>query len=346
MREDAIYRALGSLELELPELPATDAARLAAMAKTRAGMPVKRPMRRWKLALLAAAILTLAACATVAFSSGWFSSYTPPGDVDKGEQLRAEIGQPIGQSETVGEYTVTLLGVISDGYDAVLAFSVRHAKGETLDAMLEFSENYLISDQKAEVLDQMEQAGYPQEPWLWYATQELRAETRYDEGDSEQLFTARYPLTLPWAETGVQQGSYHFALGTLTNRQGEVLQEGPWTFELALSTTDQSRTLSLNQSFAEGAMQLESLTITPLNLILHFSGTGQPSLEAVRLKEGQELFCGKKGVQLQGEEQPSGCSWSALERVVDPAGVQAVRIDGVWYLLEENGEGCRLVQEA
>ena len=348
MREDAIYRVVGALEADPQPLSAADAARLAAAAKMRAGLTGAKP-RRWKLVLVAAAMLALAACAVVGFSSGWFASYTPPGDPQQANELLAEIGTPIGEKATAGDYTVTLLGAISDGYDLVVAFSVCGTGEAALAPQLTFAKNYLISEQRDNLLDEMEQAGAPQDPWFWYATQELRSETRYDEGETEQLFTARYELRMP-ADQGqpaaiVEGGNYHFALGSLTDGEGRVLEEGPWEFELTLSVTDQSRALSLDQTLAEDGIRLESLTVTPLNLILGFSGVGQPGMDAVRMEEGEEAFCWQKGTQ-QENSQMVGCSWGTLSRVIDPERVQAVQIDGVWYLLECGDEGCSLVREA
>ena len=101
MREDAIYRVVGALEADPQPLSAADAARLAAAAKMRAGLTGAKP-RRWKLVLVAAAMLALAACAVVGFSSGWFASYTPPGDPQQANELLAEIGTPIGEKRRRG----------------------------------------------------------------------------------------------------------------------------------------------------------------------------------------------------------------------------------------------------
>ncbi len=356
MRDEALYRAVGALETEEQPLDELQAARLARRAREMAGLaqPAVKSARRWKLALAAAVLLALTACAVAGFSAGWFGSYATDGDAQQSAALLTELGTVIGESRTAGGYTVTLLGAISDGYDAVLAFSAlpQDKEAAPLDSRSVFTKNYLVQKQSA---DQLQQEGRL-DLYDWFAAEDLRLEGWPQAGakDGALLFTARYELRGPNGGGALREplgeGEYLFSLGGLQTAQGgQLLAEGPWEFAVTLSPVQQNRDLALGQT--EGGWEgytLAQLRITPLNLSMVWENApadaGSPPMpEGVRLADGQEILGGLSWTN-RNEEQGAvfGSSGCKLKKAVDPQQVQAVRVGGVWYALEQSGEGWAL----
>ena len=172
MKNEALYRTLGALETE--ELPqdAAQAGRIAARALQLAGLRRRAHPARHR-----------APGESTAGSWRWprrrcwpspparwrpsprtgFRSYTPPGDPRQASALLAEIGTAVGESRTAGDYTVTLLGTISDGYDAVIAFSVEPQRegAAALDSRCVFAENLLMQEELLLGLEEAGENGFP-----------------------------------------------------------------------------------------------------------------------------------------------------------------------------------------
>ena len=365
MKNEALYRALGALETEESTRDASQAGRIAARARQLAGLaqesaprPAQNPRRkrRWKLALAAAALLALTACAVAAFSSDWFKSYTPPGDPRQASALLAEIGTAVGESRTAGDYTVTLLGTINDGYDAVIAFSVEPQRegAAALDSRCVFAENLLMRE---ELLLGLEEAGETDFPRELLGAQSLRLERwPSEEEPGALLFTARYQLKNLVAAGALQEPAeeavYRFSLRGLGRPGEEPLAEGPWEFSVTLSPSPRSRDLPLDR-IPDGRQgnAPAMLRITPLNLALIWDAAEEPSPgaagpQAVLLADGQQVARdeGWTTTNQTGDETicASGC---ALARVIDPEQVRAVQIGEGWYRLEQSGERWALRAE-
>lgn len=94
-------------------------------AKRRTGT---RKRLNWRLIVLAAALLLLCACA-VAAVMGQFSQWFPylgvnPTAPEQSEEVLTRTGTVVGQSQTVGDTTVTLNAAVWDGNDVWLSFTV------------------------------------------------------------------------------------------------------------------------------------------------------------------------------------------------------------------------------
>ena len=365
MKNEALYRTLGALETE--ELPqdAAQAGRIAARALQLAGLaqegaprPAQSSWRkhRWKLALAAAALLALTACAVAAFSSDWFRSLPPPGDPRQASALLAEIGTAVGESRTAGDYTVTLLGTISDGYDAVIAFSVEPQRegAAALDSRCVFAENLLMQE---ELLLGLEEAGETDFPRELLGAQSLRLERwPSEEEPGALLFTARYQLKNLVAAGALQEPAeeavYRFSLRGLGRPGEEPLAEGPWeVFDHPQPLAPQPEPAAGRNSGRPQGNAPAMLRITPLNLALIWDAAEEPSPgaagpQAVLLADGQQVARdeGWTTTNQTGDETicASGC---ALARVIDPEQVRAIQIGEVWYRLEQSGERWALRAE-
>ena len=112
----------------------------------------KKPIRRWGMRLLTAAVITVLltmsvfAAETIMTYDNWFRDYF------SGKEVVADISEnqlsllessltPINQSVTDGGYTVTLETAITDGYVAYFTFRVDAPEGTVLDG-----ERYLFED--------------------------------------------------------------------------------------------------------------------------------------------------------------------------------------------------------
>lgn len=356
MRDDALYRAVGALETEQEPADPAQTAHLAGLARQMAGLPKTRPARRWKLVLAAAALLALTACAVAAgLSAGWFGSYFPQRDAAQDDMLLKQLGTAIGESKTADGYTVTLLGVISDGYDVVVAFSVipQEENAASLDSRSNFAENFLIGEERYRQMDAAGQTKNALDPFDWFGAQEIRLEGRPQEGQAGGLrFTARYELRLPAATEGLRESSekktFRFALRGLQDGEGRPLSQETWEFTFPLSLGGKRRDLVLEEGSRQGYL-LQEVQITPLNLALVWQADGAqqedepPQPEGLRLADGSEIFGGQSWCSRSNEgTQAAGASGYKLDKAVDPEQVQAVRIDGKWYDLDRTQTGWAL----
>ena len=126
------YALTNDLETAVPSLNGVTERRI--QKKVKAALPRRR--RRIPLAAAIAAVLLLTACGVAAATgqfSRWFGSISADRLApEQSEALFAELGTVIGQSQTVGDVTMTLDGALWDGEYLFLSLSVEGLSTEKM----------------------------------------------------------------------------------------------------------------------------------------------------------------------------------------------------------------------
>jgi len=324
-------------ELETVETPLDELA--LRRVKNRAKRVLPKRHSRWRIAAIVAALLMLTACSVAAVRySAWFRSVAAdPAEPEASEDLLAAMGTEIDQSQTVNGVTVTLHGALHDGDNLLLSASVRGLAAE----------------------GRFDSSGESEQSWLYYSRESLEEAYRERYPDQWEAFLSVYPqmvqpvrVTRPFdPEGGTIQLLLEPTIELGAGREltlhlervefGDLMIEGPFTFTFTPELRDATRVyvgeVPMTLDGGEEIVVTE-VQITPLQVLVCCSGTTdsngevpQVELEQVELTDGKTVWSSGSGNWIQYDDT---CSWNgelrygAYDRVVDPALVTAVQIDG------------------
>lgn len=351
------YELTNALETDTPPLDEVSRARIEK--RVRASLP-RRRKRRWAAAVIAAA-LVLSACGYAAVTgqfSHWFwnkaaDSQTP----EASEDLLASMGTVIGQSQTVDGVTVTLNGALWDGNTLMLSLTLEgdgmpkayYESGSSEDSWLWFSERQMEASIQEAYPDQPDVdlqaymelsrsfAGRPQITYL-YNRQE----------DTYQLQVQNNSLT---SQNGQDELTLH-----LENLEfGDITLKGPFEFTF----TVEKKVVSL---VYEGDVAMEPIegvpirvtkvVLSPFQAEVFYEGLEPmerdensdpagyyPSLDGF-LVNGEETGIRYSAGHWHGMWEDDG-SWSGsasrgpFYRIMDPATVEAVKLNDTWLDLSQ-----------
>lgn len=357
------YEWANALETDSP--PLDEVSRVRIEQKVRAALPRGRK-RRWAAAVIAAA-LVLSACGYAAVTgqfSQWFwnkaaDSQTP----EASEDLLASMGTVIGQSQTADGVTVVLNGAIWDGKDLMLSLSL---EGEALPSSywssVKFEDSWLTPS-RAQTKAAL-QTSFPymsEEELNTYLDQYLET-SRYFGGVSAAYFynrqTSAYEMQIEssiYTSGDSQELTLHLENLDVS---GDILQ-GPFefTFTVDLHAVKQVYFGTVDLEPAESdPIRVTKVSLTPLRVSVSYTGcepleldaNGSPigkgdpsalSIEALRVN-GEEVTGFSSERSSRWENGPDG-SWGGavscgpFHRVIDPAAVEAIQINGTWLELDQ-----------
>ena len=325
-----------------------------------------RPRRRRRARLIAgiAAALVLSACgyavATGQFSRWFWNLAQDPKSPETSETILSSIGTVISQSQTANGVTATLNGALWDGDTLQLSISLA---GESLpkdplrsvqsqaswlrssDAQLRRSFSQLFPEMdEAELEEQLRQY-----------LESLPASSRslhisYLFNQQTQSHSLQIEHTLPNTPT---QPELTLHLEDL--EIGDAVIQGPFEFTFQLSETS-GRLVYLGQQEAEPVsgypIQVYKIIVSPLWAEVAFTGLTPLATENTAPEERPDFFL--EALRVDGEVvevgyAPSGArfswgpdsSWSGsvscgpFSWVLDPAAVEAVRINDTWIDLSQ-----------
>lgn len=307
------YALVNDLETAVPPLDEVAEKRILG----RAARPRKR--RRLTLIVLTAAVLTLTACG-VAVATGQFSHWfwNISEDVrspEVSESLFTELGTVIGQSQTVGDVTMTLDGALWDGEYLFLSLSV-----EGLEEAELFMDRFTSLDS-----------------WLWGSRESMRKQMKEAYPDStEEEFEAYWDAFTAFKRPGItyigdrETGEHRLLVQReITTDKEEVeltlhlenvvLQnetiEGPFEFTFTVSPKSITQVYTGDVVFEQEGMpaiRVSEVRVSPFQVELDFTA----------LEEGVEIGLEemKIGTLMAGEKETSGAGSSGLRTVTDEAG--------------------------
>lgn len=356
------YEWTNALETGVPPLDEVSRARIEK--KVRAALP-RRRNRRWAAAVIAAA-LVLSACGYAAVTgqfSQWFWNKTSDSQTpEASEDLLSSMGTVIGQSQTVDGVTMTLDGALWDGSTIMLSLSL---KGEELPAnywtsistedswfrsskeqtrtYLKSSFPYMTDEELNEFLEE-----YWQNSQFWFRPRTIT----YLYNRQTETFSLQIESNMPFSGD-TQELILHLESLDI---QGETIQ-GPFEFTFTVEQNDVELVYlgAVDFAFAEGyPVRATKVSISPFQVSVSFTGVekleldddGNPIKENLDLSLDALRISGQEVSGISGSQEFSLCygpdgSWSGsasrgpFHQVIDPATVEAVKINGIWLDLDQ-----------
>ena len=337
-------------DLDTPVPPLGEATQTRIWDRVKGALP--RRKRRFSLAAVIAAALLLTACGAAVVTgqfSDWFWNISQ--DVrapEESQDLFAELGTVIGQSQTVGDVTMTLDGALWDGEYLFLSLLVDGLEGETfcmdkftsLDSWLGGSKDFnyermrnlfpKMTDEEFE--NYWEMLAPFQRPGITFLV------------DRE---TGEHRLLVQRTLEGQEKAELTLHLENL-KLQGETI-EGPFEFTFTVTPKSMTQVYTGDVVFeGEGipSIRVTEVRIDPFKVELDFTTLEEDA--KIDLKEIDV------GTLLVGEKETTGSSSSGLSvipdesgrtdytlrdgpfrQVVDPRAVTAIGINGGWLELDQ-----------
>lgn len=357
------YDLTNNLDTDIP--PLDEVSRTRIEQRVRSALP-RRRKRRALLAVIAA-VLVLSACgyavATGQFSDWFWNKSADPKAPETSEDLLASMGTVIGQSQTVDGVTMTLNGALWDGTTIMLSLSLegeevpanywtsvhtedswfRPSKEQTR-TYLETSFPYMTDEELDEYLEE-----YWQNTQFWFRPREII----YLCNRQTETFSLQIESDMPFS------GDTQELILHLENLdiQGETIQ-GPFEFTFTVERHDVELVYfgEVDMEPVAGIpIRVTKVSISPFRVKVRFTGLEKMELDAngeIIWNDGLELSM--DALRIAGEEVtgftgrgstsrsagPDG-SWDGsvsrgpLDHVIDPATVEAVKINDTWLELND-----------
>ena len=358
------YELTNTLETETPPLDEITQARVEK--RIRAALP--RRKKRLRIIAALAAVLVLSACGYAAvtgqFSQWFWNKSADPKAPEASEDLLASMGTVIGQSQTVDGVTVTLNGALWDGSTMMLSLSL---EGEGLPAdywtssvntedswlrsskeqtrtYLKTSFPYMTDEELDEYLEE-----YWQNSKLWFRPRGMT----YFYNQQTETYSLQIESDMPFS------GDAQELILHLENLeiQGATIQ-GPFEFTFTVERHNVELVYigEVDAEPVEGIpIRVTKVSVSPFRVKVHFTGLEKMALDAggeIIWEDGFDLSI--EALRIAGEEAvgfssqrsssrsagPDG-SWDGsvsrgpFDRVIDPAAVEAVKLNDTWLELRD-----------
>ena len=349
-------------DLDTPAAPLDDLARARVQQRVKAALPRRR--RRVSMITVIAAVLLLTACG-VAVATGQFSQWFWNISEDRlapeaSEELFAELGTVIGQSQTAGGVTMTLDGALWDGEYMYLSLTVEG---------LELANDSWVN---VESKDSWLGASYERtRAALWasfYAMTEAEQQQNGGaEGFAEHIETA-WETTRRWKQPDIsyvwnRSGDFYRlqVRREITANQNtlpaeltlhlenlsfnEVVLEDVFEFTFSLEPKPMECLYGGDVVFKQENfpdVRIRTVRVTPFQVELEFTSLDETALEGYdvlggmkirNLRAGETEVGGASSTGLRTEDDGSGRTHYTLtdgpfRQIVDPRTVTAVEING------------------
>lgn len=356
------YTLVNGLETDVPALDEVTTTRVKK--RVHAALP-RRWKRRW-LAAAVAAVLVLTACGYAAvtgqFSQWFWNKAEDPHSPESSEDLLASMGTVIGQSQTINGVTVTLNGALWDGWTLMLSLNVEGFKiSKNAQFQVETEDSWLFSSKA-----QMEKI------WREYYPDKTEAEREANIDHHREYLSSIYCPDITCFCDRQTQTCYLQAQCTYLNPPNiaelelhlenltlrDTTLEGPFDFTFAVEEKPveltYKGTVTMDPVEDLTPIQINKVVLSPLRAQVFYAGTepllpypentsklgaSAPTLTALRINGREELLntsaCSFSG-SLQADGSWNGCAYCApLYRVIDPATVEAIRLEDTWLELSE-----------
>lgn len=346
-------------ELETGTPPLNEISRARIEKKVRAALP-RRRKRRWAAAVIAAA-LVLSACGYAAVTgqfSQWF--WNRAADIqtpEASEDLLSSMGTVINQSQTVDGMTMTLHGALWDRGTLMLSLSMDGAEMPTYyessgdsDSWLWFSDHQMESALReaypdlpdADLQKYMDAvrsfSGRSTITYLYNRQTDtcyLQVENNSIPSQNDQAELTLHLENLKFGNTTLK-GPFEFTF-TVEKKSVELVYEGDVTLEPIEGVPIRVTKVTISPFYAE-------VTFVGLEPLPEEDGENSrndfgPKLEALRINGPEAAgIVSRHGSSLQREADGSwggSTKMGPFHRVLDPAAVEAIRINDVWLDLDQ-----------
>ena len=353
-------------ELETPAAPLDEVRELRIRKRVQAAL--RRKKRRIPLAAAIAAVLLLTACGVAAATgqfSRWFwnisGNYLVP---EQSEDLFAELGTVIGQSQTAEGVTLTLDGALWDGTYLYLSLSV-----EGLDspadhwAGVESGDSWLGSsyEQNIQSCWAFYDALPPEQQQTYAATREAARELfdaawdasrRFCAPEIDYLYNRRggdCRLQVSKKLESAQEQPAELTLHLENLELGQTTVKGPFDFTFTLTPKPMTLTYTgdLTLDVGEGiAIRVSEVRVSPFQVEVDFTAlTGEDQIDldvlrigTLRTVAGETTGSPSSGLHTMQSEDGSTCytlTDGPFRQIVDPRAITDVELGGVWLELSE-----------
>lgn len=339
------YALVNDLETTVPPLD--------EMTQKRILRRVVRPKkRRLTLVALIAAVMMLTACGVAVVTgqfSHWFRSISEDVQTPEASQtLFEELGTVIGQSETVGDITMTLDGALWDGEYLFLSLSVEGLDGEGAFMDKFTSLDSWLTGSKAFMYGQVREA-YPhmtdeEIEAYWGVLASLRRLGITYIPDRE---TGEHRLRVQQELGGQEEAELTLHLEHI--EMGKETIEGPFEFTFTVSPKPMTQVYTGDVVFESGslpAIRVTEVRMDPFEAEIDFTTVDETA--EIRLKDIET-----GALMARGEETASAnnsglrtvtdaaghtdytLSYGPFRQIVDPRTVTAVKINDTWLELHQ-----------
>ncbi|MBQ2995809.1 MAG: DUF4179 domain-containing protein [Oscillibacter sp.] len=335
------YELVNTLDTEVLPLEKTAQQRVESKIRGRVRAGAGRKLR---IAVLAAAVLLLTACGA-AVATGQFSHwFWNMAREEQDEALFEALGTVIGESQRVGDITMTLDGALWDGEELFLTLSVEGMEFETdYGTDVETERSWLGASKESVWAQAGETMKHEEFERLWEASLPLKSpEISYIYNRREDSYRLQVYSALRGSVGSAAELTLH--LEDLQVRNKSI--EGPFEFTFSLIPGDVTLRYTGAVSVApEGLPELcvSEIRVSPFGVELDFTTEEERSLEDIEITllqigEEEASVSGQQRLTTQQEEDGSAvCSLGAgpFREIIDPAAVTAVSINGTWLSTSE-----------
>ena len=342
------YALTNDLETAVPSLNGVTERRI--QKKVKAALPRRR--RRIPLAAAIAAVLLLTACGVAAATgqfSRWFGSISADRLApEQSEALFAELGTVIGQSQTVGDVTMTLDGALWDGEYLFLSLSVEGLSTEKMYVDRFTGKDSWVGGSKESMYEQAREL-YP----------------RITEEEIEAYWEALKPFRCPEItyicdrDTGEHRLLVQKALTGETEREltlhlenvelNETTLAGPFEFTFTAAPKSITQVYTgdvVVERAGVPAIRISEIRVSPFQVELDFTAAeeteeiGLKSLTIGTQQAGEKETTGASSAGLQTYTDDAGHTEYTLRdgpfrQIVDPRTVTAIELNGQWLELNQ-----------
>lgn len=321
------YELTNELETVVPELD--------PCALQRIGKAVRPRKRRWKLAVILAAVFLTACGCVAARYAGWFWHMAEnPRQPEESEDLLASMGTVIDQTRTVDGVTVTLHGALWDGHNLLLSLSMEGAgipQPQTGSVSAEGSWLYYSRAQYEKNLQALAHLPYFTQAAMeahlalydqMAPSREIRLEGVHDHRTQTNLYTIQTQFTADRAET---------ELVLNLDNLGEN-RAGPFAYTFTIRQNDAALVYTGDAALTP-QITVTEVAVTPLETRVTCTGRGEPEDLELEVCIGDETIY-FRGSGAQTEYGDDG-TWTCVlrqgpsDRVYDPKAVTAISINGI-----------------
>lgn len=342
------YALTNDLETAVPSLD--EVAERRIQKKVKAALP--RARRRIPFAAAVAAVLLLTACGVAAATgqfSRWFGSISADRLApEQSEALFAELGTVIGQSQTVGDVTMTLDGALWDGEYLFLSLNVEGLESDKMYVKRSTAMDSWVGGSKAFMYEQVREQ-FPEmtdEDMEAYWNM-LKSFSRPDLTYICDRDTGEHRLLVQKALTGEKEGELTLHLENVELNETTLAGPFEFTFTAAPKSITQVYTGDVVVE-REGvpAIRISEIRVSPFQVELDFTAAeeteeiGLKSLTVGTLLAGENETTGASSAGLQTYTDDTGHTEYTLRdgpfrQIVDPRTVTAIELNGQWLELNQ-----------
>lgn len=366
------YELTQDLETEILPLDELSAARIEQ--RVQAALPRRRRRPWLIAALIAVLLLSACGYAAISQYSHWFWNYAEnPHSPTESEDLLASMGTVIDQSQTVNGVTATLHGALLDTDTILLSLTLEGDDfPDVLWSSVQSDDSWLYLSEKQAKQNWAKSMNMTEDEIdAYFEEHQVQLQEWHRPNDMTYLYnrqTDRHALqiedTIPFSGDTLEL-TLHLEDLSVQHRVGQELQthtvEGPFAFTFTVERKQVRQVwfgeyeLPLTE---EASVRVDKIAVSPFHVEVEFTGMnpltvdsrGNPILESAGCDVSDfrltGLRIGGEEIGITSERSSSGMSagpdgsWNGsvtkgpLSRIIDPATVEAVRVNDTWLELK------------